>query len=80
MSDGKWMDIGEEQPPLNHPVLVSDGIYVGLAELHLFRGFTEPCWIVPGVSGYEWELDEPTHWQAVELPKLPVEKRPNEKA
>lgn len=71
MSDDKWIDIAKEQPPLNRSVLVSDGDYVGLAELQLFRGFTKPCWRVPGIWGQEWELDEPTHWQAIELPEPP---------
>jgi hypothetical protein len=69
-----WVDIERVQPRINTVILVTDGHYVGLAERvedRLNDGRVLLYWRVPGISGYEWELDEPSHWQEIDLPSPP---------
>lgn len=71
----KWIKVAETPPPADTTVLVSDGEYVGLAQMRFGNypsGRMFLTWDVPGVSGYEWDLDEPTHWQPIELPEPPT--------
>lgn len=74
----KWARVKDTPPPAETSVLVSDGDYVGLAQMRVVEmrdGKTFIVWDVPGVGGYEWELGEPTHWQPIDLPDSPKENR-----
>lgn len=67
-----WINTKEQKPPLYEIVFVTNGDYVGLAKLMETwntGGRETLIWNVPGVGGWEWELDEPTHWMPAELPE-----------
>lgn len=60
--------IKDQTPPLHEVVFVTDGKYIGLATLIEIYRENVFFWDVPGVGGYDWDFDDPTHWQKATLP------------